>query len=187
MSEQDSDREGDLPHPRERTDLFGHVTAERALAQSYAEGRVPPAWLIGGPRGLGKATLAYRFARILLSGTKIDPQAALPLQMASTHPIFRLVAAQAHPDLMVLRRPYDEKAKRLKANIPLRPSRRRRRLPGLHRRCGRFAERQCRQRLAQDLGRATRTQRLPPHRPCARPPLTHHPLALPQAHLESAR
>jgi len=108
MSETESDREGELPHPREASALFGHEEAERALMQAYAQGRVPPAFLIGGPRGIGKATLAYRFARVLLSGTP-----------AADKTVARLVSAQAHPDLLVLRRPYDEKTKKLKSQIPV--------------------------------------------------------------------
>ena len=119
MSETESDREDELLHPRETVQLFGHDEAERTLARCYAQGRLPPAFLIGGPRGLGKATLAYRFARILLSGARIDPERAHPLHMEPGHQIFRLVAAQAHPDLLVLRRPFDEKTKKLKAGIPV--------------------------------------------------------------------
>ena len=68
----ESDREGDLPHPRETLELFGHDDAARAVAQSLASGRIPSAWLIGGPRGVGKATFAYAVARALLSGSR-DP------------------------------------------------------------------------------------------------------------------
>ena len=50
-------------HPRETADLFGHGEAETALLNAYRSGRIPHAWLIGGPQGIGKATLAYRMAR----------------------------------------------------------------------------------------------------------------------------
>ena len=66
MSDAD-DRDGDVaadaPHPRQTTSLFGHKDAEAAILESYRGGRVPHAWLIGGITGIGKATLAYRFAR----------------------------------------------------------------------------------------------------------------------------
>ena len=54
-------------HPRETTSLFGHHDAEMALLNAYRSGRVPHAWLIGGPAGIGKATLAYRMARFVLA------------------------------------------------------------------------------------------------------------------------
>ncbi|MFL6804902.1 MAG: DNA polymerase III subunit delta', partial [Xanthobacteraceae bacterium] len=44
------------PHPRETTVFFGHTEAEQALLDAYRTGRVPHAWLIGGPPGIGKAT-----------------------------------------------------------------------------------------------------------------------------------
>lgn len=120
----ESDREGDLPHPRETTTLVGHSEAERRLAESLCGARLPHAWLVGGPKGVGKATLAYRFARIALSGEAIDLDKNQPLDMPADHPIFRRVAAGTHPDLLVLRRPYDEKAKRLKTQLPVEEVRR---------------------------------------------------------------
>ena len=54
-------------HPRETTALFGHRDAEMALLNAYRSGRIPHAWLIGGAQGIGKATLAYRMARFVLS------------------------------------------------------------------------------------------------------------------------
>ena len=47
--------------------LFGHAEAEQALLDAYRGGRMPHAWLIGGPPGIGKATLAYRMARFVLA------------------------------------------------------------------------------------------------------------------------
>ena len=50
-----------------RADLFGHREAEATLLDAYRSGRIPHAWLIGGPQGIGKATLAYRMARFVLA------------------------------------------------------------------------------------------------------------------------
>ena len=47
--------------------LFGHAEAEQTLLDAYRGGRMPHAWLIGGPPGIGKATLAYRMARFVLA------------------------------------------------------------------------------------------------------------------------
>ena len=110
MSEADAgDRDvaGDAPHPRETSAFFGHADAEAAMLDSYRGGRVPHAWLIGGVTGIGKATLAYRFARFALAHP--DPtagtvQAARSLALGADHPIARRVAAQGHPDLLVLER-----------------------------------------------------------------------------------
>ena len=55
------------PAPEERVEWFGDPAAERALLDAYRGGRMHHAWLIGGPKGIGKATLAYRFARFALA------------------------------------------------------------------------------------------------------------------------
>src|SRR5258705_3462973 len=60
-------------HPRQTSILAGHREAEAALLNAYRGGRIPHAWLIGGAQGIGKATLAYRMARFVL--THRDPQA----------------------------------------------------------------------------------------------------------------
>ncbi|RPH67361.1 MAG: DNA polymerase III subunit delta', partial [Hyphomicrobiales bacterium] len=52
-------------HPRRRLVLYGHEAAEARLLQAVQSGKLHHAWLISGPRGIGKATLAYRFARYL--------------------------------------------------------------------------------------------------------------------------
>ncbi len=56
----------EAPHPRETTSLYGQTAAEQAFLDAY-RGRMPHAWLIGGPRGIGKATLAYRMARFVFA------------------------------------------------------------------------------------------------------------------------
>ena len=115
MSEDD---EADVapPHPRETLQWFGHDEAERALLDAYRGGRMPHAWLIGGPPGIGKATLAYRMARIVLAhpdGSAPQVESAGSLALPPDHRAARLVAAQGHPDLLVLeRRPGDSGALR---------------------------------------------------------------------------
>ena len=63
-----------VPDPRENPDLLGHDAAETAMADALRAGRVHHAWLLTGPVGVGKATLAYRFARRLLAGPDAKPQ-----------------------------------------------------------------------------------------------------------------
>src|SRR5260370_29783499 len=95
------------PHPRETTEWFGHAQAEATLLDAFRSGRIAHAWLIGGPAGVGKATLAYRMARFVLANP--DPtapavQTARTLAVAPDHPAARRVAAQSHSDLLVLER-----------------------------------------------------------------------------------
>lgn len=110
----DADDEGLLP--RATGALFGHADAERALLEAYKSGRVPHAWLIGGPPGIGKATLAYRFARFVLAHP--DPQApavqsAQTLAVDPDHPVAHRIAAQAQGDLLVLERVLNEQTGKL--------------------------------------------------------------------------
>lgn len=103
----DGEDGADAPHPRDTTALFGHETAENALLEAYRSGRFAHAWLIGGPPGIGKATLAYRMARFVLAhpdATAPAVRRATSLAVAADHPVSRKIAAQGHPDLLVLER-----------------------------------------------------------------------------------
>ena len=102
----------DEPQPRSTAELFGHAQAEAALLAAYRGGRIPHAFLIAGPKGIGKATLAYRLARFVLAHP--DPSspevaAANSLAIAADHPVARRVAAQAQGDLLILERTPNEK------------------------------------------------------------------------------
>jgi len=101
------------PPPRANPALFGHVDAARTLEEAARSGRMPHAWMIAGPPGVGKATLAWRFTRWLLAGM---PQGmapgAEPLALAETHSVFRRVAAGAHADAFTLAPNAGEKGKK---------------------------------------------------------------------------
>jgi DNA polymerase-3 subunit delta' len=92
-----------VPHPREQFSLVGHGEAEAAFLDGWREGRLHHAWLIGGPQGIGKATLAYRVARFLLAH-KTPGAPVTGLDVSPDHPAARQVAAQSHPDLAIVRR-----------------------------------------------------------------------------------
>ena len=114
MSADDDEEASDGLHPRETQQLFGHAEAERILLEAYRSGRIPHAWLIGGPRGIGKATLAYRMARFVLAHP--DPnskevQSARSLAVDPQHPVARRMAVQAQADLLVLERTVNERGK----------------------------------------------------------------------------
>lgn len=99
--------------PSHNSLLFGHDEAMRQFAAAYASGRMHHAWLMTGVEGVGKATLAWHMAHYVLSGGK-NPLGKLDMQ----HPVARLVAGEAHPDLFVLRRPVDDKTGAMKDVIP---------------------------------------------------------------------
>ncbi len=99
-----------IPEPRENHILLGQSEAEREFLHAFDTGRPAHAWLITGRQGIGKATLAFRLARTILSGDAPDahdPGAAL----------FRRVAAGGHADLLVVERAVDEKSGKRRAEI----------------------------------------------------------------------
>ncbi len=112
----DKTPERDVLLPRETSVLYGHAEAERVLLEAYQSKRMPHAWLIGGPPGIGKATLAYRLARFVLAHP--DPQssnvqAATSLAVDVENPVARRIAAQAQGDLLVLERVTNEQTGKL--------------------------------------------------------------------------
>jgi DNA polymerase III subunit delta' len=111
----ESDRAGELPHPRDRQELFGHDAAARTLAAAARSGRLHHAWIIAGPKGVGKATLAWRFARALLAyGADECPD---DLSVPAEHQVSRLVSALSHPDVLLIRRPWDPERKRVRTVV----------------------------------------------------------------------
>lgn len=111
----EADRLDGFPHPRATQRLYGHEDAERVLADAFASGRMHHGWLLAGAEGIGKATLAYRFARHVLA----DPaeRSRGTLDIAPETRAARQVLALSHPGLLVIRRGYDTKTKRFPATI----------------------------------------------------------------------
>lgn len=112
-----------VPRPRERQDLVGQEAAERAFREAIGAGRLHHAWLLGGPKGIGKATLAFRVARHLLArgdGAGVPDSLALP----PGHPVARQVAGLSHPNLVLLRRQKAPGAKTVPTQIGVDAARR---------------------------------------------------------------
>ena len=107
------------PAPRANPFLLGHEATEAMLAEAIGAGRLHHAWLITGPKGIGKTTLAFRFARRLLAGGVPQGDLALP----ENHPTFRRVAASSHADLLTVERTLNERGK-LRAEIVIEDVRR---------------------------------------------------------------
>jgi len=111
-------------HPREQFAFFGHSEGEQAFIDGLRGGRLHHAWLIGGPQGIGKATLAYRVARTVLDPAKSRDPALSDLDVAPDAPVARQVAALSHPNLAVLRRAPATDKKGPSATIPVEAVRR---------------------------------------------------------------
>mgnify|MGYP001793176787 FL=1 len=120
---QDPTRVPGAPHPRDTARLIGQDAAQAAFLDAFTTGRLHHAWLLTGPRGVGKATLAWRIARFLLATPDPDPDdmfgAPVPssLDTSDDHPIARRIAAGAEPGLKSVHRSENEKTKRLRDQI----------------------------------------------------------------------
>jgi DNA polymerase-3 subunit delta' len=117
------DRIPGVPHPRETAQVFGHAQAEARFLAAFNSGRLHHAWLIAGPEGIGKATLAWRIARFLLAAPEAegglfgDPAPATTLDIPADHPVQRRTRALSEPRLSLLRRGPTEKGDRLMTQI----------------------------------------------------------------------
>lgn len=110
------------PHPRDTPRLIGQARAEAAFLDAFNADRLHHAWLLSGPRGVGKATLAWRIARFLratpsqedgLFGAPPPPET---LEIAPDHPVHALIDAQAEPGLRRIARSENDQG-RLRAEI----------------------------------------------------------------------
>ena len=110
------DSEEDAAAPRNTAALVGQEPAEQTLMRAFQSGRLAHAWLFHGPKGIGKATLAYRFARFVLARDAARG-GAKSLAVSATDPVFRRVASAAHADLATVERSWDEKRKRVRDEI----------------------------------------------------------------------
>lgn len=126
----------ELPHPRTVASLHGYQPVEAMLAEQFRSGHLHHSLLITGPKGIGKATMAYRFARFILSGgAQLSESEAHPfslfgpepsdgladgdgaLFMPESHGIFRRVAGGSHADLLTIEPAFDAKKGVQKAEI----------------------------------------------------------------------
>lgn len=111
------------PHPRDTPVLVGQQSAEAAFLDAFNAGKLHHAWLLTGPRGVGKATLAWRIARFLLAtpdpdaGGRFAPEPATTLDVPADHSVARRMAARSEPGLKSITRSVDEKTKRLRKQI----------------------------------------------------------------------
>lgn len=104
----------EVPEPRFNPFLIGHEAAEKDYLAAWDSGRLAHAWLICGPRGIGKATLAHRMARFALrqgAGDAAGDMFGAPtpsLQLSAEDPLFRRIAAGGHGDFRVVERGWSD-------------------------------------------------------------------------------
>ena len=112
------------PHPRETPSLIGQEAAEAEFLDGFNTGRMHHAWMLTGPRGVGKATLAWSIARFLLAtpdpagGDMFGPP-VMPTSRHNDpeHPVARRISAGADPGLISVTRTPNEKTGRMRDQI----------------------------------------------------------------------
>ena len=113
------------PHPREAAQLYGQDAAQAAFLDAFNTGRLHHGWMLTGPRGVGKATLAWRIARFLLATPEAEdgglfgdaPPAPDTLDVSPDHPVSRRILAGSDPGLFHITRGVNEKTGRLRDRI----------------------------------------------------------------------
>ena len=114
-----------LAPPHQQEQFFGHRKAEEAFLSAWQSGKMHHAWLLTGPKGIGKATFAYRAARFIFNeGKGLSSSESLlgdiaPTSMDVGHDshAMHLVQNLAHPNLLKIDRPYDQKTKKFRTEI----------------------------------------------------------------------
>ena len=94
--------------------FVGHADALREVREAFASRRMPHAWLIAGIEGIGKAALAKHIAQFVLANGEGELGKPDPGHYAA-----KLVEAETHPDLLIIRRAVDEKSGALRDIIPV--------------------------------------------------------------------
>jgi len=112
--------DGNLPTPRANSRLIGQQAAEHTLRSAFEGGAMAHAWLISGPKGIGKATFCFRMARFVLShgaaasglfGDDVAKSSGEELWNNLNSPVFKRLAAGGHIDLLTVERSLNEKGK----------------------------------------------------------------------------
>src|SRR5205085_5281720 len=91
--------------------IVGQDRAVEQFAAAWATRQLHHAWLLGGPKGVGKASFAHAAARRVLADAAGPPRDLPGLETSGEHPIVKLVEAGSHPDMRWLERIENPKAK----------------------------------------------------------------------------
>jgi len=97
--------------------IVGQDRAVEQFAAAWKRGVLHHAWLLAGPKGVGKATFAREAATRVLADAAGPAVEAPGLETPEDHRISRLVEAESHPDMRSLERLVNQKTNNLARNI----------------------------------------------------------------------
>jgi DNA polymerase-3 subunit delta' len=84
--------------------IVGHDDAIAAFMDAARSDRLHHAWLLAGPQGVGKETVAVAAAGWLLATAAGPRPSGNRLDVPETHPVTSLLEAGSHPDFKILQR-----------------------------------------------------------------------------------
>jgi DNA polymerase-3 subunit delta' len=97
--------------------IVGQDRAVGQFAAAWTSRKLHHAWLLAGPKGVGKASFAHAAARRVLADAAGPPSTVPGIETADDHPIVKLIEAGSHPDMRWLERLMNEKTGNLARNI----------------------------------------------------------------------
>lgn len=126
-----SEIEMDADHPKFTARLFGHEAAERLFLDAVNRERLHHGWLITGPKGVGKATFAWRIAKFLLSknpgtspgqetsmfGDDLPPLEHTTLSLDEDDPVIRQIESGGNGGLLLVERSLNETTGKMRKDI----------------------------------------------------------------------
>ena len=121
MKEIEADKIPNVQHPRNNKKLYGHKTAKSVFLECYNKEKLHHAWLIHGPKGVGKATFAWKIVKLLQNNYKnfdeLENQKVLTLTS-------RRIEALSEQSILLCRRKFDYSKNKLNKEISIEDIRR---------------------------------------------------------------
>jgi DNA polymerase-3 subunit delta' len=97
--------------------IVGQDRAVEQFAEAWATRKLHHAWLLAGPKGVGKASFARAAGRRVLAEAAGPPSDLRGLETDDEHAIVKLIEAGSHPDMRWLERLPKEKGEGLARDI----------------------------------------------------------------------
>ena len=97
--------------------ILGQERAVGQFSAAWAGRKLHHAWLLAGPKGVGKASFARAAAQRVLADAAGPPFDLPGVETPQDHAIVKLIDAGSHPDMRWLKRELNEKTGNLNRNI----------------------------------------------------------------------
>jgi DNA polymerase-3 subunit delta' len=97
--------------------IVGQDRAVELFSSAWQSRKLHHAWLLAGPKGVGKASFARAAARRVLAEAAGPPTDVPGIETDEAHPIVKLIEAGSHPDMRWLERLTNDTTGNLARNI----------------------------------------------------------------------